>query len=104
MQALVPTELRANVVMLGGGHDAPVRRWPGGERAPIWTCDRCRVKALHYRTELHVPGCRLRIAVVLVGTNGIEPLASALSGPRSNQLSYVPMCEMLEQLLEHMVG
>ena len=29
----------------------------------------------------------------MAGTTGLEPAASAVTGQRSNQLNYVPLCE-----------
>ena len=36
-----------------------------------------------------------RLATALVGSSGLEPPTSRLSGARSNQLSYEPMCSLV---------
>ena len=40
----------------------------------------------------------------LVGLNGLEPSTSRLSGVRSNQLSYNPVCKSGSHLLSHTVS
>ena len=43
-----------------------------------------------WRTKLFV--CFYQLFVGLVGTSGLEPPTSRLSGARSNHLSYAPLC------------
>lgn len=47
--------------------------------------------SMHWNFELRTMNFELRIR--LVGAPGLEPGTSALSGLRSNQLSYAPMVE-----------
>ena len=57
-------------------------RCTGSNRGP----PACKAGALP--AELHPP-------ISLVGTPGLEPGTSALSGLRSNQLSYAPICDVM---------
>ena len=46
----------------------------------------------------------LYILSYIVGLNGLEPSTSRLSGVRSNQLSYNPVCKSGSHLLSHTVS
>ena len=65
---------------------SPAIRQPGGGAAGIRTPDLRRAKAALSQLS-YGPGRQGR---TLVGAPGLEPGTSALSGPRSNHLSYAP--------------